>query len=82
MKFFLFSLLLPDALGSRGREVKEPEDATSRDPNDRNARTNRGSQKIGCRYHALINSQIESELSAAYFYFRHSLFYSSIASPR
>jgi hypothetical protein len=45
-------------------------------------RENRGLSKANCRYHFLINSQIERELTASYFYFRHSLFYSSIASPR
>ena len=45
-------------------------------------RENRGLPKAACRYHSLINSQIERELTASYFYFRHSLFYSSIASPR
>ena len=45
-------------------------------------RENRGLPKAACGYHSLINSQIERELAASYFYFRHSLFYSSIASPR
>ena len=49
---------------------------------DAYGRANRGLPKTGCRYHSLINSQIERELTASYFYFRHSLFYSSIASQR
>merc|ERR1712126_167190 len=70
MKLFLLSVLLPNALSSRSK-------------NEENAygRENRGLPKTGCRYHSLINSQIERELTASYFYFRHSLFYSSIASP-
>merc|ERR1712126_742256 len=70
MKLFLLSVILPNALSTRSKIEEEAY-----------GRANRGLPKTGCRYHSLINSQIERELTASYFYFRHSLFYSSIASP-
>merc|ERR1711917_41272 len=72
MKLFLLSVLLPNALAA-GESLKINEEKFGRE--------NRGLPKAACRYHFLINSQIERELTASYFYFRHSLFYSSIASP-